>query len=102
MIDRGIIKWQPFDSCYSSEKIVKEIQKDKEKISFPTLSPDQLEVIEEAIRSAYEVQTQVQIKYFYNGVIYQTTGKIKGINLQEKKIYLNNKSIFLKQILKIN
>lgn len=102
MIDRGIIKWQPFDSCYSSEKIVKEIQKDKEKISFPTLSTDQLEVIDETIRSAYQLQLPVQIKYFYNGVIYQASGKIKGISLQEKKIYLNNKSIYLKQILKIN
>ncbi len=101
MIDRGIIKWLPFDSCYSSSKIVKEIKKEKEKAILPILSDDQLMVIENKIKDAYELRYSIQIKYFYNDSINIINGKINGINLAEKKIYINNKSIYLRQILEI-
>ena len=49
MIDRGIIKWQPFDSCYSGSKILKDINNEKNREIFPTLSEDQLCILEEKI-----------------------------------------------------
>ena len=38
MKDRGIIKWQPFDSLTSSKNMVQHILSEKEKIKKPVLS----------------------------------------------------------------
>ena len=102
MIDRGIIKWQPFDSCYSSSKIIKDINNSKNKIVYPTLSEDQLEFIEEKIECAYHLSEIIDLDYFYNGKIINIKGKINYIDMQHKNIYINNKSIYFKQIVNIN
>lgn len=102
MIDRGIIKWQPFDSCYSCGKILKDIYKQKNRNKLPTLSEDQLIELEEKILNAYHLNETISIKYFYNGSLYQKNGKINFINLQEKKLYINNCIIYFKQIIEVN
>ena len=102
MIDRGIIKWQPFDSCFSSQSIINEIVKEKEKIRMPILSDDQLEYIQDKIIDAYNLKTEVKLQYYYDGNIFEEKGKIQYINSKEKKICLNKKFIYLKQILNIN
>ena len=102
MIDRGLIKWQPFNSCVIQKEIIKEINEERNKKTFPLLSEDQLNIIGEKIKDAYVLQTAVNIEYYKNGQILIINGKINTINFQEKKIYLNNKYIFFKQILKIN
>lgn len=101
MIDRGIIKWRPFDSCYSSEEVIRDINKEKLKIKMPILSEDQLNLIEEKIIDAFNLKTNINLEYFYDGMIKYEYGKIQNIYKNEKKIYLNHKSIYFKQILKI-
>lgn len=101
MIDRGIIKWQPFDSCYSSGKALKDIYKQKNRNKLPTLSEDQLYELEQKILDSYHLNENISIEYFYNGSLYQMSGKITSINLQEKKIYINNHIIYFKQIINI-
>lgn len=101
MIDRGIIKWQPFDSCYSSEKILKDINNKKNRKILPILSEDQLHNLEEKIIDAYHLNDFINIEYFYNGRIININGKISSINLQDKKIYINNNIIYFKQIINI-
>lgn len=101
MIDRGIIKWQPFDSCYSSNNILKDIYKQKNKHIFPILSEDQLLELEEKILNAYYLNEIISIRYFYNGSLHQINGKIKSINLQEKKIHINENNIYFKQIIQV-
>ena len=102
MIDRGIIKWQPFNSCISQANILNEIKSERNKLAFPSLSEDQLYLIGEKIKDAYTLQVNVTIEYYLAGKILNVNGKITAINFQEKKIYLNHKYISFKQILKIN
>jgi len=102
MIDRGIIKWQPFNSCFSAANIIKDINADKRKKRLPTLSEDQLFVIEEKIKDAFDLRQFITLEYFYDGNITVIKGKINSITPQEKKICLNNKYIFFKQIVKIH
>lgn len=102
MIDRGIIKWQPFNSCISQSNIINEIKKERNKKQFPSLSEDQIYLIEEKIKDAYALQLNVVLDYYLDGKILSINGKITAINFQEKKIYLNQKHIFFKQILKID
>lgn len=101
MIDRGIIKWQPFDSCYSSTKILNDIYNKKNRKIFPILSEDQLFILEEKIIDAYHLNEVISIEYFYNGDILNIKGKINSLDYQNKKLYINNKLIYFKQIIKI-
>lgn len=101
MIDRGIKKWQPFNSCFSGKDILIEINKSKKQKDFPELSEDQILTIEEKVKDAYVLGTSIKIKYFYNGTILEQRGKINYIDMQKKKICLNNGWIYFKQILEI-
>jgi len=101
MIDRGIIKWQPFNSCFSTQNIAKDISNLKNKIPYPTLSEDQLILISEKIKDAYNLKINVYVEYYFDGFIKIISGKIDNINSYEKKICINNKHIYFKQILKI-
>ena len=101
MMDRGIIKWKPFDSCYSSQKIINEVINEKRKIKMPTLSEDQINDIENQVLEAFNLKSNIYIEYFYDGNIKSEYGKIYNINKNEKKIYLNHKYIYFKQILLI-
>ena len=101
MIDRGIIKWQPFDSCYSGDNILRDLSKYKNKKILPVLSEDQLCILEEKIIDAYHLNEIINIEYFYNGKIYSINGKINAINTYDKKIYIKNQIIYFKQIINI-
>ena len=43
--DRGMIKWQPFNSVYSSKKMMNSILKEKSKKEMPILSSDEIRTI---------------------------------------------------------
>ena len=102
MNDRGMIKWQPFDSVISSKSVIRKILTEKEKISSPTLSSDQLVQLQERLLSSYYNQEQIKISYFYNGKIFTIIGLIKVINHSKKLIIFdNNKSIHFEQLIKI-
>jgi len=101
MIDRGIIKWQPFDSCYSGEKVLKDLNNSKSKKVCPILSEDQLYYLEQKIFDSYHLNENVNVEYFYNGKIYKITGIIESINLQNKNIHIKNLIIYFKQIINV-
>lgn len=102
MTDRGIIKWQPFNSCFSSASVLNEVNKEKNKVAFPELSEDQFLKIESEIRSALELRMPVNVIYYYDGQKIAYHGFVNAIDFQEKKIYLNKKCVYFKQILDIN
>lgn len=101
MIDRGIIKWQPFNSGFNGKNIIEDIKKDKDYVSYPSLSEDQLEILEKQIIEAYNLRLNISLSYYYDGRINNLKGKINYLNSEKKILYLNNKNLYLKQILKI-
>ena len=101
MIDRGFIKWKPFDSCFSSQSVVKKLVIEKNKINMPILSEEQIHYIEEAIITSYHLKNNIKLKYYYDGNINYIEGKISYIDSLEKKICLKNKSIYVSQIIQI-
>lgn len=101
MIDRGIIKWQPFDSCYSSKKIINDIANKKNKVEYPTLSEDQLYFIEEKITSSFYLKENITLEYFCNGKKLKIFGKITFIDSYKKILFINNINIYFKQIINI-
>lgn len=100
--DRGMIKWQPFNSVISSKYIVKSLVHEKEKINKPILSQEEIEQIEKKIIDAYYCQIDITLQYYKNGYLQIAKGKIKKIDCISKKIYLNNLFLLFNQIISIN
>lgn len=100
--DRGMIKWQPFDSLLSTKKVAKEITEKKNLQRMITLSEDQLKEIEENLKEAYYNGELVKITYYRLGKYYHKNALIKYIDKSKKQIILNDSSIIhFKQIVKI-
>lgn len=100
--DRGMIKWQPFNSVISSKSIVRTLTAEKAKISKPILSEEEIKQLEEKIIDAYYCQSNVTLHYYKNGYIQELKGMIKKIDHVSKMIYLNSSSIFFQQIISID
>ena len=100
--DRGMIKWQPFNSVISSQEVVSSIMLAKNKIAKPILSLDQLENLNELLKENYYNQTVVEIKYFKNNNIYHVKGKITNVNENTKIVFINKElKLHISQILQI-
>lgn len=103
MIDRGIIKWQPFDSIIPSTEIKKYLSKQKNKITKPNISDDQKNIIEEKILEAWHNNICIKIVYFKNNQLYKLEKKIlKIISVNKKIIFEDYSFIYFDQILKVS
>ncbi len=100
-LDRGIIKWQPFNSLFNPINIIDDINDSKNRKKFPELSEDQIKEIEEKIMEAYNLKLIINLKYYYDGRIKNIKGKISFLNIPKKLLYLNNLELYFKQILEI-
>lgn len=103
MINRDIIKWQPFDSLVSSQKMINSIVNEKAKINKHILSSDQLNQLNDLIIEYFYEQINIIIKYYKNNNIYKTAGIIIDLNQSNKTITLNtNVKLHISQILQIS
>lgn len=101
-IDRGIIKWQPFNSLMSSNQVLNSISQEKLKIKKPVLSEEQLENIQNSLLEAYNNGFETLLTYYKSGNILNELAIIKVLDLNLKRIILeNNKIIYFNQIIKI-
>lgn len=102
-IDRGFIKWQPFDSVTSTKKILKDLIQEKNKVSMPNLTDEQIEKNENLLLTAFHNDEFIKIKYFKSNKINIITTKIKKIDSITKKIILtNNTTIYFSQIVYVS
>lgn len=100
--DRGMIKWQPFDSLTNFKKMKIDLQRKKNKKEMPILSEDQLVNIENIIKEAYFNKNKIKIYYYLNGAILNKEVKIKNIDYYKKQIILSdNTNIYYKQIINV-
>ena len=100
--DRGMIKWQPFNSVFSSKDIINSILKEKEKTEKPILSSDEINLIEKKLIDAFYCQNKIIIHYYTNGIIKTINSQIKKIDYITKIIYLNNIKLSFYQIISID
>ena len=102
MQDRGYKKWIPFNSVIDGKVLINDLLKDKNKVYKPTLSEDQIEILNEKIFEAYTNHIKVKLSIFKNMNITELTGYINNINTIKKYITFNNTHIFLNQIINID
>ena len=101
MNDRGMIKWQPFNSVINTNKIVTLLEKERNYIIKPSLSEEQLIELNNKVLDAFYSKIKIKIKYYFNGVIYEKKGTITSINNNSKFIVINKEKINFSQILDI-
>jgi len=102
MRNRSEIKWEPFDSLFHSKDVLNDLEKKKQYQKKPTLSTDELEVLDFQLQEAYHTQAAVKISYYYQGYIYTKIGVISKINKQNFQICFDNStSLYFEQILSI-
>ena len=100
MNDRGMIKWQPFDSVYSSKELEREILIKRSKISKPILTDEQINNIEANLFHAYHENIPVKITFFQSNRLFKITKKIIKIILINQKIIFEDLSyIYFDQII---
>ena len=101
MLDRGIIKWQPFNSCFDSNQIINDITAKRQRVNFPTLCDDQINTLSDKTINAYNLKINITVMFYYAGNIKELTGKITYLNSNKKELYLNNTKIYFNQIIQI-
>ena len=99
MIDRGFIKWQPFNSVVSAKELIpnhKVIQK-------PTFFPEKINDLENIIINAYYAQELITITFYENNKLITLNSTITKLNPNNHTINLNNyHPITFNQIININ
>lgn len=100
-IDRGMIKWMPFNSVISSKQVIQEILLEKNKITMPDLSLEQKDTIQNKIINAFYQKEKVTIVYFYSGKEYYLVDYIKKIDSTYHKIYFNSTILHFEQIINV-
>lgn len=102
MKDRGMIKWQPFNSVISSKIIIDEIIDEKLKVKMPILSDEQIMDIENMLLESFTNQEIMEFYYFKNGKILKKINYITKIIYSTQKIVFNdNSALFFKQLINI-
>ena len=100
MSDRGMKKWAPFSSLIEQATCLEEMKYQRNKISKPILTEDQIEKINYILQS-YQKGKIVKIKFFHDGYLYIINTTIKKIDLDNKVLVLENGKLSFSNIIDI-
>lgn len=93
-VDRGIIKWSAFDALVGYSSMIEEMKYRLGKKERPILSEDELEDLNRNLRDAYKEDKEIELKYYHDGYLKTTYGKIKRVDFQERRIVLSTQEKF--------
>lgn len=100
-MERGIIKWQPFDSVFSGKQIKREVLFTKGVCQKPILSEEQKSDVEKKLIVAFYTKEKIKIKYYHEGQILTIYSHIKKIDFIYHKIYFDITTLLFEQIIEI-
>ncbi len=88
-VDRGIIKWAPFDALVGYHEIIEQMKHEQGKIVRPVLSDDQHARLNHLLKMALDQHLEVAITYYQNGYILRTFGSIRKIDWHKHQLILS-------------
>lgn len=88
-VDRGIIKWAPFDALVGYGAMIREMKLRLGKKDKPLLSEDQYDELNQKLMLAFHQDLEISVAYFEDGYIKTTWGKVKKIDHVNQVIILN-------------
>ena len=101
MSDRGMKKWAPFSSLIEQATCLEQMKYERNKISKPVLTDDQMEKINYVLSSYKKGQT-VKIKFYDDGYLYEVETQIKRIDLENQRLILELGKLTFAQIVNID
>lgn len=93
-MDRGIIKWLPFDGLLGFHDLIQDLKYRLGKKDKPTLSEDQLESMNETLRIALESSLEISITYYHDGYLKETLGVVKHVDMITRTLCFMDKSSY--------
>ena len=93
-------KWAPFSSLIEQATCLEEMKYQRNKISKPILTDDQIEKINYVLQS-YQKGKIVKIKFFHDGYLYIINTSIRKIDLDNKVLVLENGKLSFSNIIDI-
>lgn len=87
-VDRGIIKWAPFDALVGYGAMIRELKLRLGKRDKPILSDDQYDELNQKLQLAFHQNLDLSIAYYEDGYIRTTFGKVKKIDRISQMIIL--------------
>ena len=102
MIDRGFVKWQPFNSITPSKDTIKAI-KEKEKDERPVLFPEEVSTLINTLMDGYYTKDSIHLTYYESYHIKNITSTIKKIHPSSNTIELGcGKTLYFDQIIHVS
>lgn len=92
-VDRGIMKWQPFDALSGFTEMIKEMINLKNKQMKPILFEDKLQELNETMALAINQNSSARFTYFEDGYLYYQIGNIVKVDLILQTILLKPKML---------
>ena len=89
-VDRGIIKWAPFDALVGFHGILQDLRHRMGRKDKPVLSDDQYDELNQTLNLAFHLNLEVEICYYNDGYTQHTLGKIKKIDWVKRMILLTS------------
>ena len=101
MSDRGMKKWAPFSSLIEQATCLEEMKYQRNKVSKPVLTEDQMEKINYVLQS-YQKGQIVKIKFYHDGYLYVINTTIKRIDLENRKLILEKGKLDFSNLIDID
>lgn len=93
-IDRGLMKWAPFDALAGHSELIAKLKMDKLKKEKPTVDEDRLADMNIILLKAYKNKEEIKLTYFKDGAFLETYGYIDELDFLEKSIKINTGETF--------
>lgn len=88
-VDRGIIKWSAFDALVGYHSMLEEMKYRLGKKDKPILSEDEFEELNRKMQEAVAFDLEIELRYFHDGYVRFTFGKIHKVDYQNRLIVLS-------------
>ncbi|HBG33279.1 MAG TPA: hypothetical protein DEG42_05210 [Acholeplasmataceae bacterium] len=88
-VDRGIIKWAPFDALVGYHSLIQELKYRLGKKDQPVLSDDQYEEMNRKLQIAVYQNLEIEVEYYKDGYTRSSLGTIRKIDWIQHVIILS-------------
>jgi len=99
--DRKMMKWIPFHALLEQGDHVSDLINGRQRKVMPLLSYDQQEELNFQLQTAYAFNAEIIVTYFNNHDFHTVQGKITRIDMFDKKLYIDDKSVHAQLITNI-
>lgn len=101
-VDRGIIKWVPFDGLAGFNDLYLTLKYNLNKKDKPILSEEQLYYMDIKIKEAIYENRPISVIYFSNGYTNNLYGLVNKIDPLKRTIYLDNVPLKIDNIMDLD